>query len=996
MLSVKNLVKVYKTKGGVEVRALDGVTIDFPEKGMVFLLGRSGSGKSTLLNVSGGLDTPTDGEIIVNGVSSQNFSASDFDSYRNTYVGFVFQEYNLLNEFSVEQNIAIALQLQSKPNDKDSVNNILESVDLKGLGKRKPNTLSGGQRQRVAIARALIKEPKIIMADEPTGALDDATGRQIFDTLKKLSQSRLVIVVSHDRDFAEEYADRIIELVDGKVVNDLTKTQVELNVQKNVNLVDENTITVKDWDKVTEEDFKKILSVMKKSGNETVITSGEKQVLEVKKLLNIKEETQKIKFDKTKAIEPVKTPDGKTNFIKSRLPLRHAFKMAGGGLKLKPIRLIFTILLSVIAFTIFGMTSTLMMYDPDYSIATAMQKSNYESVILTKNYSATEQMIERLDNGEKKVTRTQNVNMSAGLTKADIERLNKNDTGLNFIGVMDLGYYTYTGLSNGEYYSPKLVIDNAYLQNEYGWYYPFTKLNGFSDCGHQTLVDNGFKLLAGAYPKDYTEIALPNYTYEFLRDLNNIKIPPIDLSTPNKIIGMQISIAGIKLKVSGVYDVGDVPEKYQVLRNLKSGLSYYEKEALSKELADYINSSFHTVCFVSEDFYPVYKYKFLQLGEKVLHGTRIESWDFKLSIARDEKEYVYTKDSISLYSDTVKIFDVSGQQEVELKTLKENECFVPAYDVITLYGSVFYDSIKNSDDQSFADFISAYERFKDYTESYEDNLLMYRTIMSQYETVVGDTKILSNQYFAKNANKDEIPLDVAGVYFTTTGISGRSSRIIVSDEFCDQIALTPEKRIGTNTDLKFIKSNYDIDLSAERYGRVITLTNNTLDQTYFMLKSGANGISYKMQNLVYETSHYMAEPFSEMKPFFLIAGGVFGLFASLMLFNFISVGIENKKKEIGIIRAVGARGVDVFKIFIIEALIITSLCFVLSAVTSVVLCNIINISASESFMQISFLNFRFVNALILLVLSSIIAFIATILPVGKYVKSSPVDSIRSL
>lgn len=114
MLSVKNLVKVYKAKGGAETRALDGVSIDFPEKGMVFLLGKSGSGKSTLLNVAGGLDVPTSGEIIVKGKSSRDFTPSDFDSFRNTFIGFIFQEYNLLEEFNIEQNIALALQLQGK------------------------------------------------------------------------------------------------------------------------------------------------------------------------------------------------------------------------------------------------------------------------------------------------------------------------------------------------------------------------------------------------------------------------------------------------------------------------------------------------------------------------------------------------------------------------------------------------------------------------------------------------------------------------------------------------------------------------------------------------------------------------------------------------------------------------------------------------------------------------------------------------------------------
>ena len=150
------------------------------------------------------------------GKSSSTFSKSDFDSYRNTYVGFIFQEYNILSEFSIEDNLSLALELQGKKKDKEKVDYLLKQVDLDGFAKRKPNTLSGGQKQRIAIARALIKDPKIIMADEPTGALDSKTGKQVFDTLKKLSKDHLVIVVSHDREFSEIYGDRIIELKDGK------------------------------------------------------------------------------------------------------------------------------------------------------------------------------------------------------------------------------------------------------------------------------------------------------------------------------------------------------------------------------------------------------------------------------------------------------------------------------------------------------------------------------------------------------------------------------------------------------------------------------------------------------------------------------------------------------------------------------------------------------------------------------------------------------------
>ena len=225
MLEIKNLTKTYKPKKGVPVKALDGVSLKFPDKGMVFLLGKSGSGKSTLLNLLGGLDTYDGGEIIIKGVSSKTFKQKHFDSYRNTYIGFIFQEYNVLEEFSVGANIALSIELQGRKATDEEINSILRDVDLDGYGKRQPNELSGGQKQRVAIARALVKNPKIIMADEPTGALDSATGRQILDTLKKLSADKLVIIVSHDRDFAEKYADRIIELSDGRVINDITYTE---------------------------------------------------------------------------------------------------------------------------------------------------------------------------------------------------------------------------------------------------------------------------------------------------------------------------------------------------------------------------------------------------------------------------------------------------------------------------------------------------------------------------------------------------------------------------------------------------------------------------------------------------------------------------------------------------------------------------------------------------------------------------------------------------
>ncbi len=219
-MQVKDLKRTYKLSKTDELNALKGLTFDLPESGMVFILGKSGSGKSTLLNILGGLDKATSGEIIYKGKDINCYTQSQLNKYRNVECGFIFQEYNVIPELNVFENVAIAAQLQGEKEVTARVEEVLKKVDLDGYGNRKISQLSGGQKQRVAIARALIKQSGIILADEPTGALDSVTGESIFGLLKEISKEKLVIVVSHDRDFAERFADRIIELADGKIVSD--------------------------------------------------------------------------------------------------------------------------------------------------------------------------------------------------------------------------------------------------------------------------------------------------------------------------------------------------------------------------------------------------------------------------------------------------------------------------------------------------------------------------------------------------------------------------------------------------------------------------------------------------------------------------------------------------------------------------------------------------------------------------------------------------------
>ncbi len=228
MIELRNLGKIYKSKKSVDTEALKNINIKFDNKGMTFILGKSGCGKSTLLNILGGLDTPTSGEVLYNGKSFKDYKEKDYDSYRNEVVGFVFQEYNLIDKFNVFENVAYPLKLQNKKIDENKVIEALNKVGLGELKDRKVNELSGGQKQRVAIARALVKNPKIILADEPTGNLDSESAKGIFELLKSLSAEILVIVISHDEESARTYGDRIVFLQDGVITGVTSNNEVEL------------------------------------------------------------------------------------------------------------------------------------------------------------------------------------------------------------------------------------------------------------------------------------------------------------------------------------------------------------------------------------------------------------------------------------------------------------------------------------------------------------------------------------------------------------------------------------------------------------------------------------------------------------------------------------------------------------------------------------------------------------------------------------------------
>ena len=237
MLKLKNIKKSYKTGEFVQ-HALKGIDLEFRKNEFVAILGPSGSGKTTLLNIIGGLDRYDSGDLIINGKSTKKFKQKERDAYRNNCIGFIFQSYNLISHISVLENVEMGMTLSgtnAKKRKKKALE-LLKKVGLQEHAHKKPNQLSGGQMQRVAIARALANDPDIILADEPTGALDTKTSIQIMELIQEIAKDKLVVMVTHNPDLANLYATRIVEFRDGELIDDSNPIKEEEKEEKQYNI----------------------------------------------------------------------------------------------------------------------------------------------------------------------------------------------------------------------------------------------------------------------------------------------------------------------------------------------------------------------------------------------------------------------------------------------------------------------------------------------------------------------------------------------------------------------------------------------------------------------------------------------------------------------------------------------------------------------------------------------------------------------------------------
>lgn len=1099
MLEVRNLSKIYKSKqkNGTDTRALDNVSLCFPEKGMVFLLGKSGSGKSTLLNVCGGLDAPTEGEIIVKGRSSKNFSQSDFDSYRNTFVGFIFQEYNILNEFTVEDNIALALELQGKPKDKKAIAELLEQVDLTGFAKRKPNTLSGGQKQRIAIARALVKAPEIIMADEPTGALDSATGKQVFDTLKKLSLDKLVIVVSHDREFAELYADRIIELKDGKILSDVTKTQEKQEaISQNVAVIGD-ILCIRQGSDLTDDDFDRIKSIIKRNSGDIIIAGSEQDVQNFKKINRITENGEKEVFKDTdeRKLETKTYTAEQSKFIRSKLPAKHAAKIGVSGLKTKPIRLFFTVLLCVVSFVLFGVLSTLMLYNNENMFKQTLKDSSHDFVVFDKVYLIKNSYYE---NGE--LMNTYDDVSKAKFSSDEIELLS--DTfGEGAFGAISIDAQVNLRQASSSYWR-----------------------NAFTNAAY--MPEDAFprRSLTGSYPENKNEICVSSYFADMLvecktTDKNGALI---NLMNRSDLIGKSIVIDGYEFKVTGIFDSGVIAPKFDVLKDNTN-----QDYALERDFEALLNDGTHLLVALSEDGLEWFDNRYGNMygmffgsdsnrrGNAYIDDNSSSRSDMKnqKSVTVDKgivagDSFAYISSDSTVYYHSFSDIDRSSYISIanEKNLLKDNEAII-SFDL--LYNSIS-NNIKNKQSElnnTLNYLYDASNRVNDVDNrisniEYEINRIneelsglpqdsdVYNNLIyqrSEYENQLLNCENEKNNIFAnlpdgievtpatlsaaleKYQNIDDELGDLSRkleiIRYGQESVNSEKGESTIKYFSVDERAellnevINSYPELVSDLTLKFALSSHNSQapLTEESGYTVVGIiiptntpeiqvdsavyfSDNVADEFWDIQKVGMSyhesstnykdedGAVYTKLYVPYDHSDtqteylwnvYNTENFSdddskiglrgnyieslqtidsfvdELSTIFLYVGLVLAVFAILLFSNFISVSISQKRREIGILRAVGARSLDVFKIFFSESLVIAAICSLLSIVGSVFLCKVLNAELGSA-LGASIFVFGIASTLIIFAISLFTAFLATFLPVWNAAKKKPVDSIRAL
>ncbi len=1006
MLELRNIKKDYDAGGGV-VHALKGINLKFRKSEFVSILGPSGCGKTTMLNIIGGLDKYTEGDLIINGRSTKGFSARDWDTYRNHSIGFVFQSYNLIPHQSVLSNVELALTLTGvgKKERRERAKDVLEKVGLSDQINKKPNTLSGGQMQRVAIARALVNNPDIILADEPTGALDSETSVQVMELLKEVSKERLVIMVTHNPELADQYSSRIIRMLDGNIIDDSNPlTQEEINEAQKADF----------------EQLNEIAASSKEKGKQKkpTMSLGTSFGLSLKNLFTKKGRTILTAFAGSIGIIGISlilaVSAGTTTYISA---------VQEETLTSYPITLQKTnVDLTSVMNTFVGSTST----DVEHGSDSVYRKSAaYDIVNAFNNMEETENDLksfndylkERLADPDDKLSQAVNAvqyeygldlqiytkSVDGKIIKADSEKL-LSSLVMEHMGLDLEAMSSFGGMSSLSSLSDTFSSAQTTLWQEL--------IPGKNGEAVNELIERQYDLVYGSWPQEYNEIVL---VLDENNELDDITLYALGLLSKDEMDEMmEAAVNGEKIENktnswsyeelcgkeyrtilnSSCYAYNESTGLWEDMRDTDTGLKYLYDNAIPLKVTGVIrpNEDYNTTMLTGKIAYTHF------LTEYVIKQS--ENTDIIKAQKDNEKIDILT--GLPFEENTSNLTDAEKETEFknyvkELGTEKKADLYIKA---ASIPDDDFLDeqeeqiagnlSRKDIEDMIFAslsgDLSVSEDEIRTYVDSMSDDELeeVFRTqVRSQISAQYAEQ--VKTQLASMTTEQLAAALDSALAGYTTEQCAKFYDEILEFSDttYEDNLAKMGDVDLDNPTTINIYASSFE---NKDVITDAISKYNDGVSDLYKIQYTDYVGIMMSSITTIINAITYV-----------LIAFVAISLIVSSIMIGVITlISVQERTKEIGILRAIGASKKNVSSLFSAETLIIGFVSGLIGVLITYLLCLPINLLL-HSLTGISNLSalLPLPAAIILVLISMALTLIAGIIPSRSAAKKDPAVALRT-
>ena len=1010
MIKITSLNKVYRSKKHKRCYALNNVNLTLPDAGLVFVLGKSGSGKSTLLNLIGGLDKITSGTIEVDGNDISHFSERKMCNYRNSHVGFIFQDYHLIEELTVYDNIFLSLNLR-RMKDQHRVSMALARVGLAGYENRYPSELSGGERQRVAIARAIVKEPRIILADEPTGNLDTQTATSIIELLRELSQDHLILIVSHNTRDARTYADRIIELANGRVIDDYSRNAGATGGVK----LSGGVLVYPEGRELSDND----IALINANGCRQIVKSRTQFV-----------QTRESDQEPT-LIEIVKE---KLGFFK-KMRLSHKFlKRKTGVIALSSFMVAVIMVIMALAQTIIG-------FDSGATISKELMRSNQTDMLLIK--SLTDEMQQVLG-------RPYSVEVGEGDIQTFYDAGYKGDiySVLSYsLPIQSRGVHWGTGnnfFTNGLYITETfgtLVVDDVFLEDKFGSITYAAKLEEFMPYGITITDYVADAILASSFKyKSYTyEDLLGKYYYQGTSYMPYCYINAIiDTNYEERYSDLVSQLKGqTSIKLAELYEMEDFQtlsgEIYQSLGYCYTTNPNFEEDLKNTYMLfytphyrlnfngvmDFIENSdpiiYPSAFYTNFEEYGVSLYNaffYTQTLPTIPEGAKYIRVAFNNNLERYETsnpEVAQRECALLRFDDNEPISEELMNFHKSDPDVKQGIGLDPLDGSIvntgsnTSNGSCVSDYIEIPEGATITEFAAISVRTYAYYAFYDENMNCITTKWAFGDEVPEDCIIMTygkyNEIFGTNYTVNDIDNFVPHkVTLTHYGYEDEEHQ---SPLFQKEVTIIKLSSSSSNMGTFFASQNV-YDLFYKDAIREIALYMNGAD--------GIGNTMNVMQELHYEPQSFMIEGIHTMTkavdvfiPIFELIAIVLCVGVVFILINFSSRMIKDKMHEIGILKALGTQNGTIATVFGLQVVLIAVFTCVLSSVGYyyfIDLANDVLIGSLKNLtgrvvLDLNFLTFQKEIARDNCILVCILSLIALVAPMIKIKVIKPVKIIKT-